>query len=190
MTGKTHQIFGLSLGLTTFLLISEPSYNPATLAAVFIISSVGSLLPDADKATSQIWHSVPVVGHGAGKIVEPFISHRGITHSLIGMVLAGFLFFFVLKYFPSYWGINFLAVFICALIAYFSHVFADMFTVEGVPLLWPAKWKVGIPPKPLDGLRIMSGKWFENLVIFPILNILLIFLIWSNWTSIKLFLFK
>ena len=190
MTGKTHQIIGITLGLGAYLTMSQPQYGPATLGAVLAFSSIGALLPDLDKASAEFWHSFPIVGHAAGKIVDPFISHRNITHSIIGTVLAGTGFYFLLKYFPSYWGIDTHLVLISSIIAYTSHLLADSFTVEGIPLLWPIKWMAGIPPKPFDGIRIVTGKWFENLIIFPIANIALIYLIISNWSTIRLILFK
>ncbi len=190
MTGKTHQIIGVTLGLGAYLTLNNPHYSPATLAAVLIFSSIGSLLPDLDKASAEFWHSFPVVGHAAGKVVDPFISHRNITHSLVGTILAAILFYYLFYFFPSYWGIETNLVLISAMIGYASHLLADSFTVEGIPLFWPIKWMVGIPPKPFDGIRIVTGKWFENLVIFPIINIGLIFLIITNWTTIKIVLFK
>jgi membrane-bound metal-dependent hydrolase YbcI (DUF457 family) len=190
MTGKTHQIIGITFGLGAYFIINEPHYGPATLASVVVFSSVGALLPDLDKASAEIWHSLPIVGHTAGKVVDPFISHRNITHSIIGTALAGFLFYYLLIHFPPYWAIEIQTVFISFIIAYISHLLADSFTVEGIPLLWPVKWMAGIPPKPFEGVRIMTGKWFENLIIFPIINIVLLFLIVSNWSTIKLILFK
>ena len=190
MTGKTHQIIGITLGLGAYLTMSQPQYGPATLAMVIAFSSLGSLLPDLDKATAEFWHSFPIVGHAAGKVVDPFISHRNITHSIIGTILAGIGFYFLLQYFPSYWGIDTYLVLISAMIAYASHLLADSFTVEGIPLLWPVKWMAGIPPKPFNRIRIITGKWFENIIIFPVINIALILLIISKWGIIKLILFK
>jgi len=190
LTGKTHQIFGIGVGLAIFLNLAEPTYSPATLAAVLVFSSLGSLLPDLDKASAEFWHSFPVVGHSAGKIVDPFISHRNITHSVIGTALAAALFYFILESFPDYWGVNTTVVFIVSVASYLSHLLADSFTVEGIPLFWPAKWKFGIPPKPFDGLRIVTGKWFENLIIFPIINITLLLLVINSWPTIKIILFK
>lgn len=189
MTGKTHQILGIGVGLATFLAIAEPTYAPATLSAVVVFSYLGALLPDIDNAASDIWHTIPF-GHTAGKVVDPFLGHRNITHSLIGLILAGVGLFFLFKIFPNYWGINTFVVFICTMAAYLSHLLSDSFTVQGIPLFWPARWKFGIPPKPFDGARIMTGKWFENLIIFPIINIALILLIVSKWHIMKLILFK
>lgn len=190
MTGKTHQITGLVVGLSAFLAISEPTYGPATLAAVFAFSSIGALLPDIDDGAADIWHTIPYVGHTAGKVVDPWLGHRGITHSFLGLILAGTGLFFLFKLFPFYWGINTDLVLVSALAAYSSHLLADSLTVEGIPLFWPVPWMIGIPPKPFDGIRIMTGKWFENLVIFPLVNIALIVLIVSSWDKLKLILFK
>jgi hypothetical protein len=65
-----------------------------------------------------------------------------------------------------------------------------MLTVEGIPLFWPWRKKFGIPPKPFDGIRIETGKWFENIVIFPLVDIILIILIYSNWSTIKSLIYK
>ncbi len=48
-----------------------------------------------------------------------------------------------------------------------SHLFMDMFTKEGVPLLLPLPFKFGMPP--LRRLRVTTGKWVENIVVFPLL---------------------
>ena len=189
MTGKTHQIFGLTMGLGAYFMLADPAYSPATLGAVFVFSYLGALLPDIDNAASDIWHTIPF-GHTAGKAIDPFLGHRNITHSIIGTILIGVGLFFLFRSFPDYWGINSTIIFISTMVAYISHLLADSFTVEGIPLLWPAKWKFGIPPYPFQGLRIMAGKWFENLIIFPIVNIGLILLIISKWSTIKLIIFK
>jgi inner membrane protein len=190
MTGKTHQIIGITLGLGVYLSLTQPVYSPATLGAVLVFSSIGALLPDIDNAAADIWHTVPFLGHTAGKIVDPFLEHRNITHSLVGTAIIGLVLFLIFKHFPSYWGINTFAVLICTMVGYLSHLLADSFTVQGIPLLWPAKWKFGIPPKPFEGVRIMTGKWFENLIIFPAANLALILLILARWSTIKLILFK
>jgi len=75
-------------------------------------------------------------------------------------------------------------------ISYASHLLADSFTVEGIPILYPWHRNFGIPPKPLEGIRIQTGEWFENLIIFPIINIALIVLVFGNWDNIKTILLK
>jgi len=45
MTGKTHQLLGITSGITYFIAGSEPSYNPATFGAALIFSYFLALLP-------------------------------------------------------------------------------------------------------------------------------------------------
>jgi inner membrane protein len=189
MTAKTHQLIGETAALTYYINSTEPTYNPATFAAVLIFSFIGSLLPDIDQPTSKLWHYLPF-GHVAAEISDPLLDHRNITHSILGVIIIGTGFYFLLRLFPDYWGINTHIVFIIFIISYLLHLLADMFTTEGIPLLFPYHRFFGIPPKPFDGLRIMSGKWFENLVIFPVITIYLIIFLWANYNNIHAILFK
>lgn len=189
MTAKTHQIIGISAGLTYFVASTEPTYNPATFAAVLVFSFIGALLPDIDQPNGKLWHYLPF-GHVAAEISDPFLEHRNITHSLLGAIIIGVGFYFLFRIFPGYWGINTHAVFIATMLSYGFHLFADMFTNEGIPLLFPYHYFFGIPPKPFEGLRIATGKWFENLIIFPLITLYLIIFIWTNLPNIKTVLFK
>ena len=189
MTGKTHRILGLVAGGSYLIFSSEPSYQPATFGAVLVFSYFASLIPDLDQPTAEIWNNLPF-GHLAGEAVDPFFKHRNLSHSLLGFGIFGFLFYLLINSFPSYWGINRDIVLFAFLISYLSHLLADIFTVEGIPLLYPWKKMLGIPPKPFDGIRIETGKWFENLVIFPLLNIFLLIIVIVNWEKIKNFLLK
>ena len=191
MTGKTHQIAGMTAAISWFLIEIPNTYEPATFAAVLVGSSIGAMLPDIDQPAAEIWDKIPFVGHSAGKITSRVVfGHRNLTHSTLGAVLIGLLSHYLIFKFPDYWGIEKTILFVATMISYGVHLFADAFTVEGIPLLFPLNRHFGIPPKPLDGIRIISGKWFENLVIFPILNIALITVIWTNFDKIKKILFK
>lgn len=191
MTGKTHQVAGITVGLGYFLIQAPPTYEPATLAAVLVGSSVAALLPDIDQPAGAIWNKIPIFGHVAGHVAEEAtFGHRNLTHSLLGFVIIGGLLYWLLLKFPEYWGINVHILYISMMLSYAVHLLADTFTVNGIPVLWPWQRNFGIPPKPLDGIRIETGKWFENLVLFPILNIVLLLVIISNWSNIKMFLFK
>ena len=191
MTGKTHQAIGLTTAIGWYLLRGVPAYNPATFAAVLIGGSLSSLLPDIDQPAGEIWDKIPLVGHTAGKVTSKItFGHRNITHSILGFFLINLGIFKVLSLFPDYWGINSNKVFIACSLSYGFHLLADSFTVEGIPLLFPYQRMFGIPPKPLEGIRIQSGKWFENLIIFPLINIIFITLVISNWEKIRTILFK
>ena len=189
MTGKTHQILGITAGLGYYLVLNQPTFSPATMGAIIVGSHFAALLPDIDQPAATFWNNIPL-GKTAGKITDSIFKHRNITHSLLGFALVGWGVYALINLFPDYWRIDrniTLAVF---LVAYASHLLADMLTVEGIPLFFPWKRSFGLPPKPFHGLRIQTGKWFENLVIFPLLNILLIGLIYFYWSIIKTALFK
>lgn len=189
MTGKTHQILGATAGLTYLISTANPIYNPATFGAVLVFSYIGALLPDIDQPTGKLWHYLPF-GDSVAKIPTKFLEHRNITHSILGVCLVAAVFHILFKPFPSYWGINTQVVFVCTIISYMSHLLADMFTNEGIPLLFPYHRFFGLPPKPFDGFRVATGKWFENLIIFPCLTFYLIIFVISNLNDLKKILFK
>lgn len=189
MTGKTHRFIGIAAGTSYLAYCSTPIYSPATAAAVLVSSYLSSLIPDLDRSNADIWDHLPL-GKTMGKVVDPFFKHRNISHSILGILLFYFLFKLLLDSLPAYWGINTKTVLISATLSYVSHLLADMFTVDGIPLLYPLKHPIGIPPKPLEGIRIVSGKWFENLVIFPLVNLYLAVMIILRWPVIKQILFK
>lgn len=191
MTGKTHQAAGITAALSFLILVLQKNYEPATLSAVLVGSSLGALLPDIDQPASEIWDKIPILGHTAGKITaKATFGHRNLTHSLLGAIVIGGLIHLLIFKFPDYWGINKNILFYATMISYAVHLLADSFTVEGIPILFPIHRNFGIPPKPLDGIRVMTGKWFENLVIFPALNLVLLSVIYFNWEKIKTILFK
>lgn len=189
MTGKTHQILGISAAATYFLVVSENGYNAATFAAVLFAGHLAALVPDLDESTALIWDKIPL-GKIFGTITDPFIRHRNFTHSLFGVALFGTLAYWLTSLMPDYWHINRMVLFIATVISYSSHILSDMFTVEGVPLFFPFGKMIDIPPKPLDGIRIQTGKWFENLVLFPLIDIYFAVLIIGYWDKIKTILFK
>ena len=189
MTGKTHQVIGQLCGLTSFLHLSH-GYAPASLAAVAIVSSLGALLPDIDSPAAKIWSYLPFnSGKIGGALVNPFLQHRNLTHSIVGFATVVLVFRRLLEHLPSYWGIDSQHVLLAGALAYGSHLVADSVTVQGIPLFFPYQRMFGIPPHPFQGLRIETGKWFENLIVYPSVNLLLIILLVNRWTEIRQLLF-
>lgn len=189
MIGKTHQVLGITTGLTYFLMSTTPAYSPATFGAVVVGAHFAALLPDIDQPAAKVWENIPF-GKVAGKVTSSFLDHRNLTHSMLGFCLVGVGIYYLTRLIPEYWGINIHTTFFVFMLAYASHLFADMFTVEGIPLFFPYQKMFGIPPKPFDGVRIVTGKWFENLIIFPALNLILILVLYFNWDKIRTILFK
>lgn len=189
MTGKTHQVFGLTVGLGVVLLRGEPQYAPATFAAAAVTSSLAALLPDLDRSSASIWNNIPL-GKIFGRIVDPLLKHRNISHSLIGLGLFSWGFWRLVQLAPDNWGIEPRSLTLAFAAAYASHLLADAVTVAGIPIFFPYQKMFGLPPRPFEGLRIITGKWFENLVVFPLFNLLLIGLVISQWRAIRTFLFR
>ncbi len=154
-----------------------------------VFSYLSSLLPDIDQPGGKLWRMLPF-GKTLGQISDPFLEHRNLTHSFLGAGIVGVGLFFLFKSFPEYWGIDTRTVFIASIISYLSHLFADLWTNEGIPLLFPYKKFFGLPPKPFASFRIASGKWFENRVIFPVITLFFIAFVLINYSSIKAILFK
>jgi membrane-bound metal-dependent hydrolase YbcI (DUF457 family) len=61
------------------------------------------------------------------------------------------------------------------MIGVISHIAADGLTEDGVPLLFPLKWRFGFPP--IRSWRIKTGRWFENWIIFPLVALYIIYLL-------------
>ena len=118
MQGLTHV---LAISLTT-MAIGTPSAAHTGLAIL------GSLLPDIDHAGSIIGKKIP--------FFSIFLKHRGITHSLLALVIA---------YLISPW----------LALGYGSHIGLDMLTHSGVQFMFPLKG--------MQGLKIIrTGGLFEK----------------------------
>ncbi|HSI21088.1 MAG TPA: metal-dependent hydrolase [Verrucomicrobiae bacterium] len=188
MLGRTHQIVGLTAGLATYLSLAPPHYQPATFAAVLVTSHLLALLPDVDQPLTDFWRVIPT-GRYLGKVAALFLDHRNLTHSLLGCALVWYGLTFLGNSAPVGWGIDMGLVRAAGMAAYVSHLVADMVTVQGIPLLFPGQRMFGIPPRPFEGVRIITGKWFENLVVFPLSNLAFLVLLALKWEQVKLLLF-
>jgi inner membrane protein len=178
MTARTHDAFAFAFLITIAAYFPPESINVLTLFSGVLAADIGALLPDLDGAGNRLWDLLPH-GDRLGKILRRvFYKHRTITHSLLG-------FFAIYKFFewllPKFLNPSFIdpnIVFACLMIGYVSHLLADSFTEEGLPLLFPLRTKFGIPP--IEAWRMKTGKWFENFVVFPGLGVYLIWFIYNN----------
>jgi len=178
MTDKTHLSTGLLFSSIVFLLLFQLQLSPA-LAVILVLSTLlGASTPDLDTPSGGLWQKIPA-GSIISRIVKPvFIGgHRHLSHSFLGMAIFTFLFWLLLRSIFPFLDFQ-LETFNFVLVAYatgfFSHLFADMFTEAGVPIFFPWDYHFGIPPDPFGKVRIKTGRWFENLVVYPGVNILLI----------------
>lgn len=165
MTGRTHDLISFASLLTVASISPPDSLNLTTAVACLMGSVIGALVPDMDQATNRLWDLLPA-GNLVGKVFRHLmLEHRTISHSVLGIfIFFKILVFLIPKLFnPAYVDSN--LVIASLMIGILSHLIADSFTKEGIPLFFPLKITVGFPP--IKALRIASGKIIETIFIFP-----------------------
>lgn len=173
MTARTHD-----LAAFTFLAIATASqpvsqHSLATVLLVLLANQIGGIAPDIDQPTAPFWRNLPI-GRLFGKVFDNLTGgHRFLTHSLLGMVLAGGLFRLLLNFLhPIMLSVDTGLVWWAFMLGMLSHLVMDTFTQEGVPWLLPIPFKFGFPP--LRAIRITTGQLAEKSLFI----ILLIFNFW------------
>lgn len=175
MTGRTHDLAAITALGITFLVLSPAHLTLATALLAVFANLVGGIAPDIDQPTAPLWRNLPV-GRYLGKVFGLLSGgHRFLTHSFIGVALLGWLVWLLLNFVhPIIGSVDIVPVEWAFLIGALSHLLFDLFTKEGVPLLLPIPVKFGFPP--VKALRITTGKFIENFVVFPgllVLNLLI-----------------
>ncbi len=163
------------VGLVAVVIVLSPlpPLSLATILLSLLANQLGAIAPDIDQPTAPLWRNVSF-----GRLFGPAMTrllggHRFLTHSLIGVALAGWLFFLLLQFLqPIMPHVQIDVVWWAFMIGMISHLVMDSVTKEGVPWLLPLPIKFGFPP--IRRLRITTGKKIETLVIFPLLVLLLI----------------
>ncbi len=182
MIARTHDVGAVALLLTTAVWLELGPVPMATIVACLIANQIGALLPDIDQASNQLWELLPADRIFSKFLNKLFGSHRTLSHSFLGLIIiykiSEWLIFKLIN--PSF--VNPGLVFGSLMIGYVSHLFLDLFTEEGLPLLFPIKWRFGIPP--IKKLRIKSGKWVEKYIIFPLILVYIIWFIAKNWKGL------
>lgn len=178
MTARTHNAVAFASLITAAAYYNPQPLNILTLVVGIIGVDIGALIPDMDTSGNYLWGLLPQ-GHKLGELLKNiFYKHRTITHSLLGFFLTYEFFKWIL---PKVFNSNFIdpgIIFACIMIGFVSHLVADSFTEEGIPLFFPLKITFGIPP--IKKVRIKTGHWFENFVVFPAIWIYLIWFVNIN----------
>jgi inner membrane protein len=128
---------------------------------VLVAALAGSLLPDIDSdesATRQATGTSRKRGGCIGFVVtlalKVFGGHRALTHTLLAWLL-------VSVWVGTYFHGNMIGA--AFIVAYLSHLVADAFTVQGVPLLWPLwRGRIRFLPKLV---AIRTGGWIETVAV-------------------------
>jgi inner membrane protein len=186
MTGRTHDLAAFTA--LNFVLVTQPlsKMTLATALVAFSMNMVGGLAPDLDQPTSGLYSKVRA-GSLIGKIMYPlFGGHRFISHSLLGIVLFGVGLDFILGIVGKVLLVDMEVVWWAFMIGFVSHIIMDLFTRDGVPLLFPIPIKFGFPP--LRALRMATGGIVEKSFIFPALLLINGYLIYAHYQKILEFL--
>ncbi|MDB5185136.1 MAG: Membrane protein containing transrane [Candidatus Saccharibacteria bacterium] len=166
MTGRTHD--AAAFVALSVVALSQPlvPVTLPTLLLALLANQIGGIAPDIDQPTAPFWRNLPVgrvFGRAFGLLSG---GHRFITHSLLGLALAGVAVDALLHALhPIMPNVNLGYVWWSFMIGMLSHLVMDSITREGVPWLLPIPIKFGFPP--VKRLRVVTGKKFEIFIIFP-----------------------
>ncbi len=165
MTGRTHDLAAFTALNLVFATQPMPHMTIATAVVAGSMGLIGGLLPDIDEPAADIWDRIPA-GSIIGRIIKPLLgSHRMISHSLLGVVITGWLLNLTLNKISSVLIVDMHVVWWATMIGYLSHLITDSFTTEGVPWLLPLPIRFGFPP--FKSLRLKTGGLIEKALIFP-----------------------
>lgn len=185
MTARTHDLAAFTALVLVFVYLpTVPAVSVPTLILAFGANFVGGLLPDIDQPTSDFWDNFRL-GPFVAKVVCPALGgHRHISHSLLGVGAFATLSWWLLVWISKVvlLEIDPEVIWYAFMIGITSHILMDMPTKLGVPLLWPWKFKFGIPP--IKSLRVESGKFAEKYVFFPALLFLSGFMVYTHQNKV------
>lgn len=170
MTGRTHDLAAFTALNGAFIFLPLQSMSLATLVVALGANFIGGLAPDLDQSTSSLWKKFRG-GNILGPLLSPLLGgHRLISHSLIGLLLAGFLLSKFLGMINQVLLVDMSIVWWAFMIGLTSHLVSDALTKEGIPLLFPLPISVGFPP--IKAARITTGKLVEKSLVYPGLMLL------------------
>ena len=186
MTGRTHDLAAFTA--MSYVLVTTPleQMTLATAIVAFSVNMIGGLAPDLDQSTASLWKRVRA-GTFLSRVITPlFGGHRFISHSLLGVVLIGFILSKILPVIGNVLLVDMDIIWWSFMLGFISHLVMDMFTKEGIPLFFPFPLRVGIPP--LAFLRIKTGGLVEKSFIFPGLILLNGYIYFTNYSTVLDFL--
>lgn len=180
MTGRTHDLAAFTV-LASAVIISPPeNISLATGLTAILANMIGGIAPDIDQPTAPFWRNLPIGGIFGRAIGKMLGGHRFLSHSLIGIVLFGFGFKFLLNVLaPSFPNLDMEIIWWAFMIGFVSHLVMDTLTREGVPWLLPIPVKFGIPP--VKRYRVETSGFVEQFVIFPLLIVINIYMYYEYY---------
>ncbi len=167
MTGRTHDLAAFTALSAVLVLSPIPTMTLGTALIAFGANMIGGLAPDIDQPSASMWNKLRG-GNIIARLVKPlFGGHRFISHSIIGVLIFGFVAKQILLLSSSFLIIDVDIVWWSFMIGFVSHLVMDLFTREGIPLFFPIPVNFGIPP--LSVIRMKTGGLVEKSFVFPML---------------------
>jgi inner membrane protein len=149
INGTTHYAGGLTV-FALYVLQTDTILSNQDLGLGLLLAGYGALMADIDlpgSAISSMLKPISIVYNWIeGKLCR--IKHRGLTHSIFAVLLLALMF----------WYTNYNQYLLYFSIGYISHIFLDLLTVAGVPLIYPISkfhFKLGC---------VKTGSGGENIV--------------------------
>jgi inner membrane protein len=175
MTARTHDVIAFATLITTAAYYPPTNISITTALTCLIGCVIGALIPDLDQASNRLWDLLPA-GNIIGKLFRNlFLHHRTLSHSILGIYLFYLLLSFIIPRLLNPQFVDFKIVLISVMIGLTSHIVADMFTKDGIPLFFPFSLKIGFPPFKI--LRVTTGNFIEKFIIFPGITIYILWFI-------------
>lgn len=183
MTGRTHDLAAFTALGVLAITNPLPEMTLGTGLVAFLSSMVGGIAPDIDQPTAPLWRNLPIASP-LGRVFSKAIGgHRFISHSIIGIVIFGAGWRFILSVLsPSFPKLDMNIIWWGFMIGFASHLIMDTFTREGVPWLLPLPIKFGIPP--VKAFRVETGEFVEKFVIFPGLILINFYMYYTSYGKI------
>ena len=145
MTALTHQRAGLFCGLITHQLIITTQFDSPNFVSYLFLTTlyctstmIGSLVPDLDMRSSQLSKLIPFLS----RLITKRFKHRTFTHSFLSIGV--YLLILALSVHLNVSRDIFSLIVIGLCIGHISHIILDLFTNQGVCLLYPLTYKIKV----------------------------------------------
>lgn len=157
MMGRSHMASGALTGSAAVAIVGVT--DQATVAAFVGTVTLSALLPDFDHPSARGPRAFGLAGRLLAHLVAAVSGgHRGLTHSLLGLAMAGVLLGPLPALTPAPWWFPLAVLLGCA-----THIAGDMLTVSGVPLMWPNERDYRLA-------RLRTGSLIETAVLCPLMT--------------------
>lgn len=179
MTGRTHDLAAFTALNYVFVTQSLAPISLSTALFAFGANMIGGLAPDIDQPTATFWRKIRG-GALISRLISPMLGgHRFISHSLLGIILFGFITNRLLIMASSTIRVDMQIVWWSFMIGFVSHLIIDTLTREGVPWLFPIPIRFGLPP--FKFMRLKTGGLIEKSFVFPGLLIFNAYLFYNHY---------